>query len=123
MSDGATKIENKAQVSISPIPQRKETATSSQSAFQSVSTPPASSAKSPELKTYFDGLRGVTHADALSYGQRLEAFRVIIQKIVLSPVNPYSKIEKDLRSEMIESVAEVLADSPHPLPRLLSRAG
>jgi|GEM_PF-2961261 len=121
MSDGAAKVKNQGQATNSPIGERDFNASSNSSGLKSVAT--GSAAKPTELRNYFDSLRGVTHAGELSHSQRLEAFRVIIQKIVLSPVNPYSKIEKDLRNEMIESVAEVLADSPHPLPHLISRAG
>src|SRR4030095_767533 len=123
MSDGATTVNNKRQVSNSPVEERGFSSSSTPSGLKNVSSGAPPSSRPTELRSYFDILRGLTQASELSHSQRLEVFRVIIQKIVLSPVNPYSKIEKDLRNEMIESVAEVLADSPHPLPRLISRTG
>jgi hypothetical protein len=74
-----------------------------------------------DLRNYFRNLAGLTQSASLTSGQRLEAFRLITEQIIASPSNPYSKIESDLRKEMIESVADVLADSPLSLPRVVSR--
>jgi len=74
-------------------------------------------------KSYFSGLGKITQTAGLSYNQRVEAFRLITAQVIAHPSNPYSKIEKELREEMIESLAETLADSPHPLPRAVHRIG
>jgi hypothetical protein len=67
------------------------------------------------------GLGRITQTTGLSHNQRVEAFRLITQQVIAHPSNPYSKIEKELREEMIESVAETLADSPRLLPRSITR--
>ena len=74
-----------------------------------------------DLRNHFKNLTGLTQSASLTSGQRLEAFRLITEQIIASHSNPYSKIESDLRKEMIESIADVLADSPLPLPRVVSR--
>jgi len=92
------------------------------STFQKVLTQGTS--KTPgDPQAYLTGLGRITQTAGLSHSQRVEAFRVITQQVITHPSNPYSKIEKELREEMIESVAETLADSPHPLPRTVTRVG
>ena len=46
---------------------------------------------------------------------------MITEQIIIHPSNPYSRIEKELREEMIETVAGTLADSPLALPRAVRK--
>lgn len=72
-------------------------------------------------KTYLQNLGKITQASELPFSQRLAALRLLTEKAIAR--GPYSNIEDDARKEMIDSIAEVLADSPRALPRAVTRLG
>ncbi len=70
-----------------------------------------------DLKTSFASLSRVLQTNDPSYGKRVESFRQIAEKIIASPTHPYSRIEGEVRSDMINSVADVMARSSLKVPQ------
>lgn len=63
-------------------------------------------------KTFLTGLDKIVQASGeLHAGQRVQFFRTIVEGIVSHPSHPFSKLEADIRKDMIESVAGELAES------------
>lgn len=121
MSGGSNSIkEGRPVVAGSQLPEVQKGFKENASGFQRVMTQNAPGV-SGDPRTYLAGLGKITQSGELSFNQRFEAFRMITEQVISHPANPYSKIEKELREEMIESVAETLADSPRPLPRRVTR--
>ncbi|MBL7686216.1 MAG: hypothetical protein JNK65_09330 [Deltaproteobacteria bacterium] len=74
-----------------------------------------------QLGVYLNHFNKLVQASSLSHRQRLEMFRHIAEKIITHPTHPYSKLDADLRQEMIGAIADVLADSPRDLPKKITR--
>ncbi len=71
---------------------------------------------SSDPKASFTTLSRVLQSNEVPLGQRVEALKQIAHKIISNPNHPFSHIEAEVRSDMIESVATVMAGSHIKLP-------
>lgn len=69
-----------------------------------------------EPKVSFTGLSRVLQTGEVPHSQRVEAFKLIADKIISNPAHPYSGLEAGVRAAMIDSVAEAMASSHYKIP-------
>src|SRR5262245_34584218 len=107
MADGTSRVNDKVQGPVSTVVEEAPPSSPvGLSAFKKVFKGQVPVDPTGDLRNYFKNLTGLTQSASLTSGQRLEAFRLITEQIIASHSNPYSKIESDLRKEMIESIAD-----------------
>lgn len=66
----------------------------------------------PDPKGFLTSLDRIVQASGeIHAGQRTQFFRSIIEGVISHPSHPFSKLEADIRKDMIESLAGELAES------------